>query len=438
MMKNTLLLTAGLAIAAIGQSQTLMQDSVIMGASYANQMYYDVKTGEKNGSPVNNWDIAHTTVGRDNCIRANHMSGLRVYRYPNGKATDWSSFDTTGFSGGNWRPLWNDQHVHEKGAFTLHQDLANWRFGWGYYDQVTKLVTGDSLYLLAWTGPGGMGWSKFLKFLPVVQLANGDLVIKYADLNGANEVTDTLYQSQAAGMMYKYYKFSNDTKPVREPGSDKWDISFTRYYEPTLNPGTGDYEMYPVMGIESKRGTLVARIGNTPWNNVLTDSGWLVGKNGKAFKNDLTGIGSNWKVLNGSAFEVKDTVSYIIRRTRTADTSYWLMHMTRFVGSSAGKTVFVKMQLRNTLSAEHPVFGKVQVFPNPVKEKLIISFEDKAFGQATVRLLDLQGREVAAQPFSQNSLFGAAEVPVNGLKSGVYLLNITANGQSFSSRIVVE
>lgn len=436
-MKNIILsIASGLVAAGGANAQIMIKDSTAMGAGYANQVYYDIETGEKNSSPMNNWDLAHTTIGRDNCIRANHMAGLRVFRYPKSTTAGWSSFDTTGFR--SWKPLWNNQHVHEKGAFTLFQDIPKWRFGWGYYDQVTKLVTGDSLYLLAWTGPGGQGWSKFVKFWPVVQLANGDMVMRYADLDGGNDITDTMKQAGNTGMMYKYYKFSDRSTPKREPGTDKWDISFTRYYEPTYNPGTGDMDMYPVMGIESKRGTLTARISNTPFNDVLTDTGWLVGKHGKSFKNDLTGIGSNWKVLAGMAFEVKDTVSYIVRRTRGTDTSYWLLHMTRFVGSSAGKTVFNRMELKNSLSAAHPVFGRINLFPNPVKDKLIISFEDKSFGKADIRVFDMQGKLVANTAYSQGSGFGAAEINTAGMKAGVYMLNVTQNGQSFSSRFVVE
>ena len=63
-MKNSLcLLLASAALAAINVSaQGMLNDSAIMGPGYANQVFYDVKTGAKATSAVNNWDMAHTSA----------------------------------------------------------------------------------------------------------------------------------------------------------------------------------------------------------------------------------------------------------------------------------------------------------------------------------------------------------------------------------------
>lgn len=416
-------------------AQTILKDSAIMGPSYANQVFYDIKTGAKATVSVNNWDIAHTSVSRDNCIRANHMSGLRVFKYPKGKTDAWSTFDTSGWTA--WSPQWNDIHDHNKGAFNLYNDMPKWKFGWGTYDVNSKEVTGDSLYLLAWAGMAPGTYSKFVKLWPVVQKANGDLVFKYANLDGTGEMTDTLYQSSATGKMYKYFKFTNSSKPNREPVSSDWDISFNRYYELTPNPGTGLLEMYPVMGIESKRGTRTAKVFGRPFSALNSDSNWLVGDYTKSFKNDLTGIGSNWKTFSG-AWSLSDTMSYLIERTRTTDTSYWLLSMTGFTGSSSGKIKFSRMQVRNSLSAKNTFFGTVKVFPNPAARNFFVTLDLPKAKNCELLVKSLDGKTLFSQPLNAQASWNAYPVSVEQIPAGVYLMQIRSGSEVMTQKLVIE
>ncbi|MCC7298971.1 MAG: hypothetical protein IT244_11615, partial [Bacteroidia bacterium] len=95
-------------------AQTVKLDSTVMGSQYANQIFYDMKNGQVGSASIANWDIAHTSDIRDNCIRVNHINGIRVIHYkPN---TSWESFDTAGWK--TWGMNYNDIHNHEKGAMT--------------------------------------------------------------------------------------------------------------------------------------------------------------------------------------------------------------------------------------------------------------------------------------------------------------------------------
>ena len=422
--------TAGNAFA-----QTILNDSAIMGPSYAGQVYYDIKTGAKATTPVNNWDIAHTSVSRDNCIRANHMSGLRVFQYPKGKTDAWSSFDTSGWSA--WKPLWNDINDHNKGAFNLFNNMSKWKFGWGTYDVNSKEVTGDSLYLLAWAGMAPGTYSKFLKFWPIIQKANGDLIFKYSFLDGTGEKTDTIFQSSATGKMYKYYRFTGSSKPDREPLSDNWDVSFNRYFELSLNPGTGAYEMYPVMGIESKRGTRTAKVFGKAFNTLNADSNWLVGDYTKSFKNDLTGIGSGWKTFSGT-WSLSDTMSYLVERVRSSDTSYWLIHMTGFTGSSSGKIRFSRMQVRNSLSVKNKFFGTVKVFPNPASKSFFVSLDLPKAKNCELQVKSLDGKTLISQPLNAQAAWNAYSISVEQIPAGVYLMQILSGSEVMTQKLVIE
>ncbi|MBL7812897.1 MAG: T9SS type A sorting domain-containing protein [Bacteroidetes bacterium] len=425
------------AIPATLWSQGLKPDTITMGPSYAFQVYYDMAKGTKFQASISEWDIAHTTVGRDNCIRANHMTGIRVLPYPKGDSSAWSSVDTTGWM--NWRMVYNNMHVHESGAFNQQLNKGNqWDFNWGVYDPGTHIVKGDSFFIVGvQTAPGGP-YSKLMKFMPLYQLANGDLVFQYANLDGSNYVKDTLFASTAVNRQYKYYRFSNDTKPVHEPADSTWDISFNRYYTPQYNPATQKFEPYPTMGVESKRGTMVARIYGPAWASVLADTGGLVRAYWKTFNNDLTGIGSDWKIFNGTAFILQDTMNYIVKRVRPGDTTYWLLHFTGFGGSSTGKVMFNTMQLRNTVSVIHPVLGQIKVFPNPAANQLYITIENAAGGNTRLQLMSTDGKVVAENTIPAGKGLVSARMDVSALPAGTYILNMSNGRQESSSRIVIE
>lgn len=427
-----------LALTACSVSaQTVMRDSTTMGAGYANQVYYDIETGAQATSLINNWDIAHTSISRDNCIRANHMNGLRVYVYPKGGVSTWSTVDTSGFS--TWAPRWNDLHTvtpNEMGAFNLHNNIPKWKFGWGTYDPNTFEIQGDSLFILGWAGTGGT-WTKFVKFWPIKQQANGNLIFKYADLNGSNENQDTLFQTAGAGRSYKFFKFSDKSKPVREPLNTAWDITFTRYYELALNPQNMKFEMYPTMGVESKRGTLVAKVKGPSWASLVPDSASLVGTYSKKFNDDLTAIGSDWKIFT-NRFILKDTQSYIVRRLRTGDTSYWLLHMTAFGGTANGKTVFDRVELKNSLSVKSKSFGEVGIFPNPASANLYFTIEKSAASPLNAQIYNSMGVLVSTNTFQESAGYNANRLDISNLSSGIYFLKLEQNGKSFSTRFVVK
>jgi hypothetical protein len=69
------------------QAQTVVSDSVAMGAGYGKAVYYNIRTGAEASAPIDQWHFSHTTVSRDNCIRVNHMGGVEVYAYPKGDNT---------------------------------------------------------------------------------------------------------------------------------------------------------------------------------------------------------------------------------------------------------------------------------------------------------------------------------------------------------------
>lgn len=424
-------LVSAFLIAGNAKSQTITYDTIYMDAGYVNQVYYDMKNGEISKAAVKNWDIAHTSDLRDNCIRANHMTGLQVipYKGPAG----WANFDTTGWK--SWGMDYNNIHNHMKGAFNLVYN-APWGFGWGTYNSGTHEVVGDSMYLLAWTN--GSTYVKFMKFEPIKQTVSGDLVFHYADVTGTNEVQDTLFQSAANQQNYKFYQFGTKSKPVREPANNLWDITFTRYYEP-VPTGPSSYLMYPVMGVESNRGTKAAKIIGA-WSAIQsTDSVTLRNQAIAKASTDMTAIGSGWKVFDNGTFKwtLADTQSFVVRQVRGSDSIFYLIHFTGFGGSADGRVEFAKSRLGVTNAVHNPVLGTMRLFPNPASQQVYVNLEGSKVREASLGLYDLSGKLIRSSNVSASE-FSTWSVPVSDLAKGIYVISIQSGSSRISQQITVQ
>ena len=104
--KTTLLPAFGLLLSVSETSAQWVSDSIQMGPGYRNEVFYSLGGGNQGNSPLMDWELAHTQVKMDNCIRANHVAGVRVVPYPKGDINDWNKFDTSGWK--SWRMVFND------------------------------------------------------------------------------------------------------------------------------------------------------------------------------------------------------------------------------------------------------------------------------------------------------------------------------------------
>lgn len=421
-----------LIITLIAQSQTV-KDSVSMGAVYANEIYYSLKNGQVGQSAINNWDIAHTTIKTDNNIRANHINGVELMLYPKGDTSKWSSFDTSGWK--TWKKLYNNIEKREKGAFVIAVNSMNaWDFGWGVYDQTSHSVIGDSIYLFI-TGTGGN--KTFKKLWIVKQPSNGSLVFRYANLDGSKDTTVTLMNSGIA-RNYDFYHIRTNNEVLREPGRSNWDISFTRYYAPTLNPQTLKYDMYPVMGVEGNRFVKIARVQGIPNTTALNSLQSYIGPLNTDADN-LTRIGSDWKNFNQglNAWKITDSLSYFIKDSIG---NYYHLHFTRFDGSATGKIVFNKTLLQAyTIKQRNSQNFKLTVYPNPsVNGKVSFLFDSEFFINGNLTISDITGRTIqTSKVINESGLF--YQTFTNGqLKPGTYFATFANEFGTHTEKFVIE
>ena len=418
--------------------QTTYKDTVSMGPGYANAVYFNLRTGEKSQSAISTWHMSHTTVSRDNCVRLNHLNGVDVYAYPKGNNKDFSKMDTAGWM--SWKHLYNDIHTHELGA--LNQSINSkdpLDFSWGIYNTTTHEITGDSLYLFVVNTP--MVGKTFLKFNPILQTATGDLIFRFASLDGSIDKTDTLKQASFTGKSYKYYNFFKGAvqpEPIRE----NWDLLFTRYMAPTTPPGGGPMVMYPTMGVESKRGERVSKITTYTWDVIAANPAQsiagikMTGTPGELSK-DLTKIGGDWKAYDGAAmtWTISTDWNYIMETIRTQgttkDTAFWMLAFTGFSGSSKGESQLKRMELKTAAAAvSHAKQFSAKLFPNPSTDNVLI-MANGISEKAIVQIIAVDGRLIHSNSnceFSQ----GAVQFSVQDLPSGSYFVAIQTNTDKLS------
>ncbi len=66
-----------------------VKDTLTMGHSYANDVYFKLSNGTKNTASRASWDIAFKTTVMSASILANTTMGIELYTYPNIDATAW-------------------------------------------------------------------------------------------------------------------------------------------------------------------------------------------------------------------------------------------------------------------------------------------------------------------------------------------------------------
>lgn len=435
-MKNYRLLFSLILISLFSASFAQTTDSVDMGNGYGTDVFYSFAKDEVKRSPNNNWDLAFRTGFRTDGIFINSVSSsssqrsTRLFLYPKGDKNAWNTFDTSGRL--SWLEYQNSDSSWEFGAFNRSASAFP-DFSWGIYNTVTKLVEGDSLYLLEITN----GATKVYKKLLIINKNYGVWNFKYANVDGSNEKTDSIVGSNGNAKNFDYYSIIDGAKLDREPDSLKhWDILFTRYHE-FLNIPPTPASFYPVMGIFTNKGVKVAEVRpidvNTHDYKTINAADYKLAKNV---------IGSDWKTFNNNTFSwsLRDSLAYYVN---TNDGAIWKVVFTGFKNSMSlpvGRSIFTKSQVKAGLSVKPlaPVatFG---VYPNPAKNNVELVFENRSNSvKNTLTVYNMAGQAVTTRTLESAPGFYASTMDVSSLPAGVYVVAIENAGHVISQKLIIE
>jgi extradiol dioxygenase family protein len=387
-------------------------DSIEMGDSYANDVYYSLTNGEVKVEARATWDIAIYTSVMSAGIITNGGSGVDLWVYPNGDTSAWNSIDTNGMY--MWPVLHNSEQNWEDGAF--NQNSGNHPdYGWGVYNPISHDVVGDSLFVIKLLS------GEYKKIWIVQKYSSlNKYMIRFANLDGSDEMEKEFEIMPYVGKNFVYYSFANDLLIDREPAKDAWDIVWTKYVAEQPTGGT-----YPVTGILSN----VNMAGNKFYPVSLDFDDWSA----KTVDTTISSIGFDWKELDFITFEYDVVDSTVFFVTDVAGNINKMVFKSFQIGT--GKTVFSKQVVSLSSNEEYSSLEiDFVIYPNPVKETLNFKTSFSA-SKLNAFVYDITGKLMLSREFNDFNKT-AMLMHVDQLKEGLYFLVIESEGQVQTQKFV--
>jgi len=333
-------------------------DEVSVGSQYSQQAYYTLSTGAVKAVNNDAWDIAFSNVGQiDAGIFINESASLtgtpvNLFLAP---TTDWSAAitDVTGFV--DDARIYNAELNWSEGAFNEVKDPNNpLDYGWGAYNVQNHQIVGDKVFVVQKRN------GSFIK-LKIDALKSGYYHFRYANLDGTNEVIDSVAKATNGANSIVHYSF--ETKQIVSIAND-YDLVFTRYFTP-LDAGGGEIIEYAVTGILLAPGTEAVVADGVDVTTVKEED---YAANYTALP---TILGHDWKVFDFTAGWILDEDRANFVKTKSGE-KYKLVFVD-FTGSGTGTTTIEKTKLETASTSVQPEGRQISFYPNPVKEALYIS-----------------------------------------------------------------
>ncbi|UPT66586.1 MAG: T9SS type A sorting domain-containing protein [Sphingobacteriales bacterium JAD_PAG50586_3] len=416
-----LILLSSVFFAALAATAQPVIDTVSLSPNYVNQNYYKLSNGAENVLSTSEWDLGFQTGIMTGGVWINNISAA-VYTYLAGAANNTNftaTWDTAGFAA-SWQGLYNPQTTWDLGAFNTTGDGSQFDYGWGVYQaRPTHNVLGDSLYLFV----KGTTYKK-LWIVAKLSLEN-KYVIRYANLDGSGDETDTLNFNSILSKNMGYFAFDNANVFGREPNIADWDLLFTRYNGALAPP------FNKVTGVLSNPAIQVAEVNGVADVEAFEDT------TGVTWSTDLNAIGDDWKTPPPPVWVIKDSLVYFVLR----GAELWKLVFTGFGGQGNGNFIFTKELLSTAIGVnESPVTNAV-IYPNPLTDgnqlTLVYSLANRA-SDAAYTVFDLAGKMVAREQINGETGLHTQAINTGNLAPGMYMVNLTVDNATQTLKLIVR
>ncbi len=395
-----------------------ISETVSTGAGQVNQTWYSLENGEQGSVVANNWDIAfNVSSSFGTSIRINSEYGAKLWVYPNGDNSDWTSVDTSGIN--QWNPVYNSDTSWFQGAFDVTADPNDgFDVGWGIYDVVTHDISGDSVHIVELTD------GSFRK-LKVESLISGVYSFTYANIDGTNEVSATVDKGNFMNKLFGYYSLVDETVRDREPVSmNDWDLLFSK--QTAFIPVA-----YPVASILLNPALTAAQ------ETGVADPSSYSDYQSANFVTPINTIGYDWKSFNGQGYDIETDRVYFVKNEND---EVWKIIPTGFGGNANGNFEFDLEKLATaTLGEESAPQLTFSLYPNPADQgELNVIAESKGSSPFTTTICTTSGKEVAS--FVRNPGNGLVQhkLDINHLDSGVYIVRVAAGNEMKTKKLIIN
>ena len=396
----------------------VVSQTVTINPGYTHQVYYSLPNGAFPAVDNTNWDIGFQLRGFAASITINSKNNVRLYRSMKSVA-DWSTMvtaDTTGVINAGYE-LHNSDTTWNQGAFNNTNDATNqFDLGWGVYDFITHVVTGDSVYFIKLSN------GNFKKFW-IESLTSGVYYFRWADLDGTNETLASLTKSLYAGKYFAYFSIQNNVAIDREPIYNAWDMVFTQYL--SLTP-----YIYKVAGVLTNDSVFATKA--YPVNvNTVSPSGYPL-------SSKINTIGYDWKSYDfgTNSWTIEDSTVYFVQ---DHNAGLWKVIFTGFGGSANGVYNFTKEFLGTTGVSEQSVNPILSIYPNPTSGdvNLVVARQQKG-KEAVITINNTMGQVLKSIDVPLSNELNNIYIDLNNLSQGIYFLIINQEGKVNSKTIVIQ
>lgn len=227
----------------------------------------------------------------------------------------------------------------------------------------------------------------------------------------------------------------------------------TYIYQLTITANTGTkaiaFKTIQVLPAGTQVSAPVASSGNN--QQISLPSMAVLDGTGSYTTNGARIINVSWVKASGPPGDHIDGNSHLLADATFAHSGNYVY--TLYIGDSEGNfsTSNVTIQVNNAggqglvngvpvsvspLSGLSQAQSQLSVYPNPVKSSANINVNDPATGNLKMQLFDLSGRLVSERFSQKNYALFAGQFDVSAISSGIYILKVSLNNFSSSTKLI--
>jgi hypothetical protein len=407
---------SGVILVKSGSAQSIIYDEVTMSPGNTDMVFYALENGAVSSVVQSSWDLAFAVTPMGSTIRINGGNGCELFLY--GGLETWDSVDTSMIE--TLPKLYNDQSDWGVGAYSQGGDGV-FDIGWGLYNIVTHIVTGDKVFILKLS-------DGTLKKTKIVSLEAGEFKYVYANIDGSDSQELSVVQSDYTDKNFVYFNFESEMLMDLEPVNTSWDMVFLKYI---ADVGGGFY--YPVTGCLSNNSVSVQKAEG------LFDPFYESDFSSELMSDLADAIGYDWKEydMDLGAYNVSDDRCYFVSDENGMT---WRVVFTAFEGSATGIIELGKILEEAPLN-DVSYFNSTDIqdgfalYPNPTSSGNV-SLVINSNSTATITLYNAMG-SIASTPLQVNGE-RTVNLQVNDLSQGVYLVEVRSSEVSYFKQLVIE
>lgn len=402
---------------AFSISVTAQVEQVAVGASYSQQAYYKLSTGEVTTISNSAWDIAFSSIGQQDAgIFINESAGSmdNPVKLFVAEENDWNTVISNISIFTDETRIHNEEKNWSEGAFNSIKDPNSvFDYGWGKYNPALNQVIGDKIFVIQKRD------ESFIK-LQIQKLNGENYEFRYANLDGTNEITSVVSKNLGGDQSLVYFSLESNAE-ISIPSD--YDLIFQRYTTP-LDAGGGVFINYIVTGVLLGPGTrAVVANGVDPETVSETD-----------YANDysdlITTIGHTWKSFDFNAGWLIQTDQ--AQFVKTKDDAVFKIVFYDFEGSSTGITTFEKTSLGIVNANDFPVNNlDISLFPNPSSDYITLKGIEKS---TDIKILNSTGLLSISKTIDAKN----STINIENLSSGIYFIQFEINGKLQAVPFVVS